>query len=99
MLDGDECGEETSDLVEAEDDGEPLGLPGAGDADEDVVASEGDLVEESECGSCLVVDAPGDLLVLDEVEEVGADVFASEELGRPPEVPCEGADGARRRRR
>ena len=41
---------------------------------------EGDLVEEPEGGDGLVVDAPGDVLLLDEVEEVGADVVAARGL-------------------
>ena len=77
----DDCGEEACHFVEAEDGGEPLGLLGERDAFQDVPAIEGDLVEEPQRGEGLVVDAPGDLLLLDEVEEVGPNVVAAEVLG------------------
>jgi hypothetical protein len=67
VLEADDGGEEAGGLLEAEDDGEPLGLPGASDALQDPRAFEGDLVEELECGDGLVVDGPGGVLLLDEV--------------------------------
>ena len=54
--------------------------------------AEGDLVEEPEGGDGLVVDAPGDVLLLDEVEEVGADLVGPEGLGRLAEMVGEGGD-------
>jgi hypothetical protein len=57
-------------------------------------AFEGDLVEEAEGGDGLVVIAPGDVLLLDQVEEVGADLVGPEVLGGPAEVPREGGDAA-----
>src|SRR5512135_827027 len=60
-------------------------LLGAGDAVQGFVPTEGDPVEEPEGGDGLVVIAPGDVLLLDEMDEVGAD------LGRA-EVACEGGD-------
>ena len=81
MLDVGDGGEEPGGLVGAEDDGELLGLLGAADALQDAVSFECDLVEELECGDGLVVDAPGDVLLLDEVEEVGPDIVASQVLG------------------
>ena len=77
VLEADDGREEPGDLVGAEDDGELLGLLGAGDALQDPVRAEGDLVEEPQGGDGLVVVAPGDVLLLDEVEEVGADVVAA----------------------
>ena len=71
--------EEPGDLGGAEDDGELLRLLGAGDAVQDPLPAEGDVVEEPEGGDGLVVDAPGDVLLLDEVEEVGADLVAAQE--------------------
>ena len=47
---------------------------------QDPRAFEGDLVEELERGDGLVVDGPGDVLLLDEVEEIGADVIVPEVL-------------------
>jgi hypothetical protein len=71
VLEADDGGEEAGGLLEAEDDGELLGLPGAPDALQDARSFEGDLVEELQRGDGLVVDAPGDVLLLDEVEEMG----------------------------
>jgi hypothetical protein len=92
MLDAEDGGEEPCDLVGAEDGGELLGLLGAFDALQNPLSFEGDLVEELECGDGLVVDAPGDVLLLDQVEEVGADVVGPEGFGRPAEVAGEGGD-------
>ena len=69
------------DFVGAEDDGEPLGLLGEGDAFQDVPCPRVTSVEEPQGGEGLAVEAPGDLLLLDEVEEVGPDVVAAEVLG------------------
>ena len=92
MLEADDGGEEAGGLLEAEDDGELLGLLGASDALQDARAFEGDLVEELQRGDGLVVDGPGDVLLLDEVEEVGADVVGAEGFGRASEMAGEGAD-------
>ena len=59
--------EEPEHLLGAEDDRELLGLLGAGDAREEVVPPEGDVVEEAECGDGLIVIAPGDVPLLDQV--------------------------------
>src|SRR4051794_16021042 len=72
---------QTSALLDRSYHGELLGLLGAADALQDALPLEGDLVDELECGDGLVVDAPGDFLLLDEVEEVGPDVVASQVLG------------------
>ena len=71
---------------------------------EDTESLKGDLVEKPERGESLVVDAPGDLLFMDEVEEVGADVVGPEGLRRASELACEcgdphGIPGWRRRGR
>ena len=52
---------------------------------------EGDAVEESQGTAGLVVGAAGDVSLLDEVEQVGADVLGAEELGRLAEVAGEAA--------
>ena len=72
--------------------GSLLGCLGQGDAYQDSLPTEGDLVEEPQRGDGLVVDAPGDLLLLDEVEQVGTDVVAAQGLGGPPEVAGEVGD-------
>jgi hypothetical protein len=92
VLEGDHGGEDPCHLVRAEDGGELLGLPGAADALHDPLALECDLVEEPECSDGLVVIAPGDVLLLNEVNEAGADLVGSEGLGRPAKVSCEGGD-------
>ena len=84
-------GEELGDLVEAEDDGELPGGPGTDDAIVDPSPLEGGAVEEAECGAGLIELGPGGPL-LDEVEEIGADVVGPEVLGRGAEVPREGGD-------
>ena len=81
--------EETGHLLEAEDDGELLGLLGAGDVDQDPLPAEGDLVEEPQPGDGLVEAAPADVLVVDEMEEVGTDLIAAQDLGGPAEMACE----------
>jgi hypothetical protein len=48
VLDVDECCEDPCVLVKAEDDEEPRGMLGKEDADQDVLANEGDLVKDSE---------------------------------------------------
>jgi hypothetical protein len=47
----------------------------------DAVPVERDLVEEPQRGDGLVVDAPGDVLLLDQVEEIGADLLPAEGVG------------------
>ena len=92
MLEAGDGLEEPDHLLGAEDDGELLGLLGAGDALEDLVPPEGDVVEEAECGDGLVVIAPGDVPLLDQVDEVGADLGLAQEFGRLAEVLGEGGD-------
>src|SRR5512135_1525667 len=67
-------------------------LLGAGDAVQGFVPTEGDPVEEPEGGDGLVVIAPGDVLLLDERDEVGTDLGRAEVFGRLAEVACEGGD-------
>ena len=63
-----------------------------GMASEDVVAAQGDTVEEPQGGASLLIVAEGDTPLLDEVEQVGADVFRAEVLRRRLEVTCEASD-------
>ena len=92
MLEAGDRLEELRDLVGAQDDGELLLLLGAGDALQDPVLAEGDAVEEPQGAEGLVVVAPGGVLLLDEEEEVGADLGRPEALGRLAEVLGEGGD-------
>ena len=78
--------EEACHLVLAEDDGELLGRLGAGDLFDDPLPAQGDAVEELEGQAGLLVDVAGDLSLLDEVEQVGADVLGPELFGRGVEV-------------
>ena len=78
--------EEPGHLVGAEDDGERLGRLGAGDLLDDPLPAQGDAVEELEGEAGLLVDVPGDLPLLDQVEQVGADVLGPEVFGRGVEV-------------
>ena len=78
--------EEAGHLVLAEDDGERLGRLGAGDLVDDPLPAQGDAVEELEGEAGLLVDVPGDLPLLDQVEQVGADVLGPEVFGRGVEV-------------
>jgi hypothetical protein len=73
--------EEPDHFVGAEDDRELLGQLGAGDALQELIPAEGDVVEEAEGGDGLVVIAPGDMPLLDEVDEVGADLGLAQEFG------------------
>ena len=89
--------EEAGDFLEAQDDRE-LGLPaGAGEAVEAPVLAECDAVEEFQGTEGLVVGAGGDVPVVGEVEQVGADLGGSQEL----RATCRsgGRSGRRRRRR
>ena len=78
--------EEPGHLVLAEDDRELLGRLGAGDLLDDPLPAQGDAVEELEGQAGLLVDVPGDLSLLDQVEQVGADVLGPEVFGRGVEV-------------
>jgi len=88
-----EGGEEASQLVGAEDDRETAGLLDRGEARRDVVAAEGLAIEEAPGAAGELIVAVGDVLLLEEVEQVGADVLAAEEIGRGVEVGGE-AGGA-----
>ena len=83
--------EEPDQLVRTEDDGESLGHLGAGDFLDDPIHTQGYAVEELQGRANLAVVAPGDVMLLDEVEQVRADLFGPEALGRGVEVP--GATG------
>jgi hypothetical protein len=72
---------EAGHLVLAEDDGELLGCLGVGDLFDDPILAQGDAIEELEGEAGLLVDVPGDLPLLDQVEQVGADVLGPESLG------------------
>ena len=76
--------EEAGDLLEAQDDRE-LGLAaGAGQAVEAPVPAEGDAVEELQGTEGLVVGAGGDVPLVDEVEQVGADLGGPRSSGEVP---------------
>ena len=61
------------------------------------VAAQGDAVEELQGAAGLVIVAPGDVPLLDEVEQVGADLLGAEALGRA--CRSGGRSGRRTRRR
>ena len=73
--------EERGDFVRAENDRESLGLLWERNAVQDVFPSKRDLVEVTQRAERLVVDAPGDFLLLNELEEVGADLVSAKILG------------------
>ena len=73
--------EELSDLVGAQDDGELLLLLGRDDVVHDPFLAEGDAVEEPQGGNGLAVIAPGDVLLLDEEEEIGPDIGCGPSAG------------------
>jgi hypothetical protein len=56
------------------------------------VPAQGDAVEELEGEAGLLVDVTGDLPLLDQVEQVGADVLGPELVGRGVKVPGEIGD-------
>jgi len=86
--------EEPDQFVGTEDDGESLGHLGAGHFLDDPMHTQGYAVEELQGGANLAVVAPGDVTLLDEVEQVRADLFGPEVLGRGVEVPGVTGDAA-----
>jgi hypothetical protein len=86
-------GEQPADLVAAEDDGELLLFLLADDAVQGPVAVEGDAVEEAQGTADLVEGARRDVAVVDEVEQVGADLLRAELIRGPLVVPGELGDG------
>jgi hypothetical protein len=92
VLDIDQACEERGDFVRAENNRQPLGLLAERDAVQNIFLPERDLIEKTQCAEGLVVNTPGDLLLLNEVEEVGSGVVTAEVLGRPPEVSGEEAN-------
>ena len=62
--------EEPDQLVGTEDDGESLGHLGAGNFLDDPIHTQGYAVEELQGRANLAVVAPGDVMLLDEVEQV-----------------------------
>jgi hypothetical protein len=86
--------EEVGHLLLAEDLGQLAGRPRPGDVGDDLVAVEGDLVEELQGQAGLLEEVAGDLTLLDEVEQVGADVLGPELVGRGAEVSGEVGDPA-----
>ena len=78
--------EEPGHLVLAEDDRECLGCLGAGDLLDDLFPAQGDAVEELQRLAGLLVDTPGDLSLLEQMEQIGADVLGPEVFGRGVEV-------------
>jgi len=89
MLDTEDGREEPSCLVEAENSWQLFRLLGASDAYHHSFAVEGGFVEELQGGDGLVVDAPGDLFLLDKVEQVGTDFFSTEGSRRSAEIASE----------
>ena len=84
--------EEAMDFLEAQDDRE-LGLAAsAGEPLEVPVPAECDAVEEFEGTEGLVVGAGGDVAVVGEVEQVGADLGGPQEFGGLAEVSGEAGD-------
>ena len=81
MLEVGDGGEEAGQLVGAEDDREGAGLLDRGEAGGDVVAAQGLAVEEAQGGAGQVIVAAGDVPLLEEVEQVGADLLGAEEIG------------------
>ena len=73
--------EEARQLVGAEDDREGAGPLDRGEAGGDVVAAQGLAVEESQGAAGQLIVAQRDVPLLEEVEQVGADVLGSEEIG------------------
>jgi hypothetical protein len=71
---------EASDLVSAEHDWETARLTNWGDAGRDIIAAQGDAIEEAQSASGLVIVTQGSTAVLDEVEQESTDVFGSELL-------------------
>ena len=90
VLDG---GEEAGQLVGAEDDREGAGLLDRGEARRDIIAAEGLAIEEAQGAAGQLIVAVRDVLLLEEVEQVGADVLASEAIGRAVKVASEAGDG------
>ena len=87
-------GEEAGHLVGAQDDRESAGLLGRGDARGDIVAAQGLAVEEAQGAAGLVIVAHGDVPLLEEMEQVVADVFGAEVIGRGVEVAGEAGDAS-----
>ena len=84
--------EEPDQLVRTEDDGKSLGHLGAGNFLDDPIHTQGYAVEELQGRANLAVVAPGDVMLLDEVERVqSGPVRAQGAFGRGVEVP--GATG------
>ena len=86
--------EEADHLAGAEDHREGSGLLGRGDAPGDAVAAQSDVVEEAQGAAGLVIVAHGDASLLEEIEQVGADVFGAEAIRRAIEVASKAGDGA-----
>ena len=91
VLDG---GEEAGQLVGAEDDREGAGLLDRGEAGGDVVAAQGLAEEESQGATGQFIVVVGDVPLLEEMEQVGADLFGAEEVGAGVEVEGEAGDGS-----
>jgi hypothetical protein len=85
-------GEEAGHFLGAEDDGETFEPLGAREVREDVGPPQGDVVEETQGLEVKVVVGSGLPPLLDQVEQVGADVVWSEEFGGPAEMPGEAYD-------
>ena len=94
MLEVGDGGEEAGQLVGAEDDREGAGLLDRGEAGRDVVAAQGLAVEEAQGAAGQLIVAVGDVPLLEEVEQVGADMFGAEEIGGGVEVAGEAGDAS-----
>jgi hypothetical protein len=84
--------EEAGHLVNAEHYRELLGRLGAGDLFDDPLPAQCDAVKEPKGKAGLLVDVTGDLPLLDQVEEVEANVLGPELVGRGVDVPGEIGD-------
>ena len=80
MLDISDGCKEASHFVRTEDDRKSARLFDRRDCLRDVVATQGDTVQESQGGTSLFIVAEGDTQFLHEVEQEGADVFGAEVL-------------------
>ena len=83
---------ELADFRRTQDDGQLLFLLRADDALDDPVLAEGDVVEEPQSAEGLVVVAPRDVPLMDEMDQVRADIGRPQLLGRLAEVLCKLSD-------
>jgi hypothetical protein len=93
-IDGDADGVENApDLLSAEDDGERLGVARLGDVQAFPIAAERLVVEEPETAEGNRKGASGQLLVDRQVQQIAANLFFFERVGRTAVVACQLGDG------